>query len=260
MTDTYTERLRLVKQQTATNRLVWGSILNSGLIDLLDSAIAGAATIDVSAANVTLSMENGAVDEARCMTLLVTGAPGVARTIFVPTAQKVYTVHNASGQTVTVRTVGGSGVAVLNGTRATLFVDETLDEVFRPALHPSQSFAPDTGTMDPIACAVTAATGGTTTPTFYRHREGDHISISCGLISVDVASTAFIITGSFFTGLDDNRCYPQYILEAGAPVKSYVEIRDGSIIITRADLGPWTNPSTRVIPAMTFSFRGTTDG
>jgi hypothetical protein len=127
--------------------------------------------------------------------------------------------------------------------------------VYQPSLHPSQTFESDTSLMDQVACAVTGATGGTTNPIFYRHREGDHVSLSCNLVSVTVASTVFVITGAFFGLLDDNRSYPQYILEDTTVVKAFMEVFEGSIVISKSDLSNWTNPSTRVIPAMTFPFR-----
>lgn len=260
MTDTFTSSQRFTKQQVATNRLVWGTILNSGLIDLLDEALARAATIDVTAGNVTLTDNDGASSEARAMTLLVTGAPGAVRTIFVPTRQKVYTVHNACGQTVTVRTSVGTGIQVLNGTRATLFVDALTNEVYWPDLHRAQTVAPDTTTMDSVACTVLSATAGTTNPTLYVHREGDHVSVSCNLISVTVADTVFQInpnSGSFgFPGDVDSRLYSQYVLEAGAVVRATMVVSNGAIVFNiNGNVSGWTNPSLRVIPGMTFSYR-----
>lgn len=258
MSDTHTQRLRLTKQQTATNDRVWGSILNAGFITLLDDALAGSASIDLTAGDVSLTTEDGVADQARCMTLLFTGAVASARIVTVPLAQKIYMVHNACGQTVTLKTAGGVGLAVPNNTRATVFVDEATNRVYQPVMHTSAAVAPDTTTMDPYPASVNGAGGGTTTPTMYFHREGDHLSLTFDNITVTaVASAAFQIVpqaGSFPVNLD-LQSQPHFVYEGVTARRVFMTISPSSISFSKFDGAGWTNPSDRVVLARSFSFR-----
>lgn len=131
MADTFTTLLRLVLQETGGNENVWGDILNASLIRLLDDAIAGREDIDVTLSDQTLVGANGADDPARAAILIVGGIPGVERDVIVPSTSKIYVVSNETspGFDVTIKTALGSGTVVTPGTRVTLYVDGTLDDV-----------------------------------------------------------------------------------------------------------------------------------
>ena len=65
MSSTYTSRLRLVKQGDGDNPNTWGTVLNDGMISLVDDAIAGYTTVELgAAATVTLSAIDSASDMA----------------------------------------------------------------------------------------------------------------------------------------------------------------------------------------------------
>ena len=255
MTDTYSSRLRLAKQQTATNRLVWGTILNAAFIDLLDEAIAGFTEIDVTSGNVTLTTENGTTDQARHMVLSVIGTPVAARSIIVPTLQKIYAIENLCGQSLTVKTADGSGVVIANGTRATVFVDEATDDVYHPTSHPSQTVLANTSDMLSIPCTVADATGGITNPTLWSHREGDMVVIEFPSIAdVIVAATTFVINGTFPIDATP-RSFSTYVRETGVIYKAFLTFTPTAITITKADGTAWANPGTRAIFAHNFTFR-----
>jgi hypothetical protein len=66
MSSTYTSRLRLVKQGDGDNPNTWGTVLNDGMISLVDDAIAAYTTVEIGAnATVTLSAIDGAGDVPR---------------------------------------------------------------------------------------------------------------------------------------------------------------------------------------------------
>lgn len=111
---TYSSLLRLTLQEIGENPDIWGTVLNDGVFELLEDAISGMATFSVTSGDVTLTTVNGAADQARCMLLKITGAPGVARNVIVPTATKAYLVNNTTtgGFTITVKTSAGTGVAI----------------------------------------------------------------------------------------------------------------------------------------------------
>lgn len=132
MADTFTALLRLVLQETGGNENVWGSINNASAIQLLETAIAGRITVDVTAADVVLTTVNGATDQARNAMLAITGNPGVARNVTVPSTSKIYMVSNETSPAfdVTIKTSAGSGVVVEGGQIVFIYVDPSADDTF----------------------------------------------------------------------------------------------------------------------------------
>lgn len=124
---TYTNSLRLVLPATGEYPGTWGVQANNGLTSLVDTSVAGTATITMTAADYTLSTANGASDEARAAILNVVGTPGAARNIIVPAVSKLYVVYNntTGGFAQTVKTSAGTGVSVPNGATAYLRCDGT---------------------------------------------------------------------------------------------------------------------------------------
>ena len=123
----YTTSLRLVQPATGEYSGTWGTQVNNGLTALVDTSVAGTATITMTAADYTLSNNNGAADEARAAILNVTGTPGAARNIIVPALSKLYVVYNntTGGFAQTVKTSAGTGISVPNGATAYLRCDGT---------------------------------------------------------------------------------------------------------------------------------------
>lgn len=153
----YTTNLRLANP--SLNDTGWGTTVSNGMIDLTDQAIAGQATADVTSADVTLTIVDGSagVNSARNMFLRITGTPGVARSVIVPTNRKLYFVTNTCGQTVTVKVSGQTGVAVPDTASMVLRINAAGTDVvqaFTNAVSPSFTGTPT---------APTAAYGTNTT-------------------------------------------------------------------------------------------------
>jgi hypothetical protein len=110
MAATFTTSLRLSKPADGDTN--WGSTVNNGVTSLVDSAVAGIASITMTAANYTLTNSNGAADEARAMFLTLGGTPGGAYNVICPAVSKLYFVTNNTGFTQTIKTSAGTGVAV----------------------------------------------------------------------------------------------------------------------------------------------------
>lgn len=128
MPSTYTSSLRLTLQATGENSGSWGSIVNNGVTSLVDSSVAGTATVTHDdTANYTLSTANGSTDEARQMFLNITGTLTAARNVVCPAASKLYFLRNntTGGFAVTLKTSGGTGISVPNGKYAALYCDGT---------------------------------------------------------------------------------------------------------------------------------------
>lgn len=113
--DAYSARLRLRYQATGGNTNTWGALLNTAVGQLIEDAICGKADVTVSVGDVTLSQNNGATDQSRMAMVNLIGSPTAAFNCIVPTITKLYLVINNTGQTATITTSGGSGVAVPTG-------------------------------------------------------------------------------------------------------------------------------------------------
>ena len=86
MASTFTSRIRLEKQADGENPNSWGTILNANVIDMLDDALAAYTTVSCSSANITLSENNGTVDQSRSAILEFVGTVSSNINITIPTA------------------------------------------------------------------------------------------------------------------------------------------------------------------------------
>jgi len=125
MPSTYTTRIRLEKQATGENSNTWGSRLNSNVFSLVDQAVAGYTSIALAADSVTLSVENGSVDQARSAILELHGTLTSSVDVIIPSVTKQYLVrNNTSGAfSVTMKCAGGDGTAVPHGYAAIMYCD-----------------------------------------------------------------------------------------------------------------------------------------
>jgi hypothetical protein len=115
----YTALLGLAQPVTGTESNVWGDAVNDQITALLDSAIAGAATISMTAANVTLTDVDGSADQARMAILILTGTPGTTRNVVAPSRSKTYIVINQSDASAVIKGSATTGVTVRSGQAAT---------------------------------------------------------------------------------------------------------------------------------------------
>lgn len=156
MADGFTTRLRAILQQTNANKNIWGALLNTKAIQLFDDSIAGWASVDVSAGNATLTVGNGATDEARMAFIRSFGAGTTTRTITIPLLEKAYKFKNDYGGQVLVKTSTGVGVIVLPGTMAEIWCNGS--ETYRASVSGWGKLSTTTltsGTSSNISIAVT---------------------------------------------------------------------------------------------------------
>ena len=135
MASTFTTRIRLNKQGDGDNPNSWGTVLNNGVISLVDDAIAGYTTISIgSAATVTLSAVDGAEDQARYAFLEVAGSVGGTFddiVIQIPSNSKSYVINNkvsantTASDTVKIKTASGSGYTIPFGAIGLVVCDGT---------------------------------------------------------------------------------------------------------------------------------------
>lgn len=152
MPSSYTSSLRLTLPATGELNGTWGTTVNTGITQLVDTAVAGYVSIAMSDADYTLSAANGATDEARNMFVDMTGTLTAARNVICPTAEKLYFFKNSTtgGYALTLKTSGGTGISVPNGKSMVLMCDGT--NVIDATSHMSSLT---------LASALPVASGGT---------------------------------------------------------------------------------------------------
>ena len=135
MASTFTSRIRLNKQGDGDNPNSWGTVLNDGVISLVDDAIAAYTTISIgSAATVTLSAVNGGSDTARSAFLEVKGSVGGTNTTItleIPSNSKSYVINNkvsantTASDIVKIKTASGQGYDIPFGAVGLVICDGT---------------------------------------------------------------------------------------------------------------------------------------
>jgi len=124
----YTPTLKLALPVTGELSGSWGDVVNDNITSMIEQAVAGLATINTWTTNShTLSEANGTTSEARCAILVAEDAAGLSATgeIICPAAVKLYVLQNNTSYTLTLKTSGGTGIAVVTGSTRYLFCDGT---------------------------------------------------------------------------------------------------------------------------------------
>jgi hypothetical protein len=124
MASTYTSNLGVEKIGAGEQAGTWGTTTNNNL-DILDRAINGVGAITLSGTTHTLTTSDGTLSEGGNKVLVLGGSPSGTNTITIsPNDQdKMYFVHNNSGQTATFTQGSGANVSVPDGSKALIFAD-----------------------------------------------------------------------------------------------------------------------------------------
>jgi hypothetical protein len=135
MASSYTSRIRLNKQGDGDNPNSWGTVLNDGVISLVDDAIAAYTTVEIGAnATVTLSAVDGASDVPRSAFLEVKGSVGGTNTtisLIIPANSKSYVINNVvsanttASDIVKIKTAAGGGYDIPFGAVGLVVCDGT---------------------------------------------------------------------------------------------------------------------------------------
>tara|TARA_R110000751_G_scaffold204180_1_gene308656 strand:+ start:61 stop:963 length:903 start_codon:yes stop_codon:yes gene_type:complete len=129
MSSTYTTNLRLEKQGNGDNPNTWGLVLNTAVIDLVDSAITAYTTVsvDTNGSDITLTNQNGATDQARSAMLEFEGSIGNNTNVIIPSTSKMYIIKDKSVRsntpTLKIKTAGGTGIDVAASASSLIFCD-----------------------------------------------------------------------------------------------------------------------------------------
>jgi hypothetical protein len=206
---TYSTTLRIELIGAGEQDGTWGDTTNSNLGDLIEAAITNVVDITFANAQYTLSANNGLPDEARNAVLNLIGTNSGAQNLIAPAVEKTYIIKNATGASVTIKTSGGTGVAIATGTTQIVWCDGT---DFYTASLPSGATT-GTGsvvysaspTLTGVPLAPTANAGTNTTQiatTAFVNTAVTTLSSTLGTMSTQNAS-AVTITGGSITGITD---------------------------------------------------------
>jgi hypothetical protein len=122
----YSPNLAITKPDDGEFSGTWGQITNTNLGTLIEQAISGYETqAMLPAADVTLSMSNGAYSMCRNMYIQCTGTMSQVNNLILPNNKKLYFIYNGTtgGFAITVKTALGSSVSVPNGAKMALVCD-----------------------------------------------------------------------------------------------------------------------------------------
>ena len=124
MASTYTANSGIEKIGAGEQAGAWGTTTNNNL-DILDRAINGVGAISLSGTTHTLTTSDGTLSEGGNKVLVLGGSPSGTNTITIsPNDQdKMYFVHNNSGQTATFTQGSGANVSIPTGSKALIFAD-----------------------------------------------------------------------------------------------------------------------------------------
>ena len=126
MASTYTANSGIEKIGAGEQAGAWGTTTNNNL-DILDRAINGVGAITLSGTTHTLTTSDGTLSPGGNKVLVLGGSPSGTNTITIdPNDQdKMYFVHNNSGQTATFQQGNGTGgtVSIPTGSKGLIFAD-----------------------------------------------------------------------------------------------------------------------------------------
>lgn len=193
MPSTYSSILRIQLPASGEQANQWGTTTNTNLGTLIEQAIAGLASIDVTAANVTLTALNGVSDQSRQIILSVTGTQIVTpnRQIIAPAVSKVYIVANGSTDAVEIITTaaGSLGITIPSGTALTVYSDGT--NFYAANASVLATYTPNVAV---ITNALGVLTGSAVTNTELSYLSGATSNIQTQLNKAKFAPINFILT------------------------------------------------------------------
>lgn len=112
-------------QGLGDNTNTWGDDKLNNVLSVLSHSSHGLYSLAMTG-DTTISETNYATDnETETATLVLTGSLSSAANLTIPSRERKLLVYNTTGQTITVKTSGGTGVGVPNGYAALLYCDAT---------------------------------------------------------------------------------------------------------------------------------------
>jgi len=128
MSSTYSTTLRIQLIDTNTELEAWGQPTDNNLGTIIEQAITGVEAVNLTnLTSYTLTTANASPDQARNAVLLFTGNLNANCNVIAPSVQKVYVISNqtTNNKAITIKTSGGNGVQLANGTNQLVYCNGT---------------------------------------------------------------------------------------------------------------------------------------
>jgi hypothetical protein len=180
-----TAQLGLVTPTQGDLTGTWGNVVNNGITEYVNIAVAGTLTLtgdgavtlanttgNASVTNITSTLAGAGTVTAQFAVVKISGT-SVDKTVTGPSYSKTYVVDNAGGNVVTFKAAGQAGVSIVAGEKATVYYNgsdyvkvasSTVDGVSTISFG-STGLTPSTATSGAVTVAGTLAiaNGGTGT-------------------------------------------------------------------------------------------------
>ena len=133
MSSTYSPDLRIELIGNGEQAGNWGSTTNTNLGTLIEGAIAGYTSVSVISSAQAFTVNNGAADQARMATIILSTTTTAAFAVYAPPVPKQYVIYNNSSYTATIynstvsgnTTAAGLGVSIPAGKKIQVFSEGT---------------------------------------------------------------------------------------------------------------------------------------
>jgi hypothetical protein len=247
MSSTYSSSLRIELIGSGDQAGAWGTTTNGNLEYILDTAIAGYQAVTVTSTNQALTYVNGASSTASLnesiYAMLKFNSAAAASAIYAPPASKQYIIWNNSGYTITIynstvignTTAAGTGVAITNGNKVTVWSDGTN---FYEALPNTLPIANGGTGQTTQQAAINALTGSQTNNRVLRS-DGTNATLSQVNVATDVTGTLPVANGG--TGVTTAAAITALVGNLLFPVGSiYTNATDATNPGTLLGFGTWT--------------------
>jgi hypothetical protein len=124
MTDSATARYGARQQSQGSNTNTWGDDKLNEVLRLFDRGSKGYQALAMTGSTTLTWTNYGAANDGQCAILKLTGSLSSAANLVVPAVEWVWDlVWNTTGQTVTMKTSAGAGVAIPTGRKVKVFCD-----------------------------------------------------------------------------------------------------------------------------------------
>lgn len=157
MASTFTTNLNLQLQGTGDNSGTWGANLNSNVITLIDNALGSTYAANMAgSSDITLSTAN-AGNLVHNLTGIITANINY---IFPANTGRFIVIKNGTtgAFTVTVKTSGGTGIAVTQGTTQFIYIDSSNNTAYQPVSAAGIGALTAANNLSDVASASTSRT------------------------------------------------------------------------------------------------------